>query len=160
MVLSTEDKRFLDEILERSRGLESPMMFLLHSLQDEFRYVGREHVEYLGKSMKRPISEIYSAATFYEKFNTEPVGRHVVRVCRGIVCHSRYSRELLESVKARLGIKDGETTEDGMFTLEEASCIGQCDGGPAMMIDGKVYRNVDPTMAVSILDEISEEGGD
>ncbi len=159
MAPSTEEKQFLDKILEEASQLDSPVMFILHKMQNEYRSIKEDHAEYIARSMGKPLSEIYSAATFYDEFKTSPTGKYVVKVCRGIVCHSRNSIQVLNAVRARLDIDDGETTKDGLFTLEEASCIGQCDGGPAMIINGTVFRDLDPDLAVSIIDRIIGSGG-
>lgn len=159
MALSTEDRKFLDGILEGSSGLESPVLFLLHKLQDRYAMISSDHVHYLAKELGRPPSELFSAVTFYDEFRLEHAGKFVVRVCRGISCHSLASSMILDALKQKLGIEDGGTTEDGLITLEGASCIGQCDGGPAMMVNHEVYRNLDAGKALSIIDNLIKEGG-
>ncbi len=159
MALSTEDRKFLDAILEGSSGLESPVLYLLHKLQDRYGMISSDHVHYLAKKLGRPPSELFSAVTFYDEFRLEHTGKHIVRVCRGISCHAHASSKILDALKQRLGIEDGETTPDGLITLEGASCIGQCDGGPAMMVNHEVYRNLDAGKALSIIDNLIKEGG-
>jgi NADH-quinone oxidoreductase subunit E len=160
MALSTEDREFLDTVLKESSSLESPILFLLHRLQERYRMIGSQHVKYISKKLDRPFSEIYSAATFYDEFTLEPTGEYVIRICRGISCHSRDSLKLFNAIKNKFGIEDGETTEDGRISIDGSSCIGQCDGAPAMMINDDVYRNLDVEKALEIIDEILNKGGD
>lgn len=157
MVLTQVEREFLDGLLEKAKGLESPVLFLLHGLQEEYRSIRREHGEYIASALGRPLTEIYGAATFYEQFTLEETGKHVIKVCRGIVCHSRSSKEVSDAVSRHLGLDGEGTTEDGFFTLQENSCIGQCDGSPAMMIDGNVYRDLDPKTAISSIEEFRKE---
>ena len=158
MVLTQDEKDFLDGLLEEASGLESPVLFSLHRLQKEFRCIRREHAEYIATSLNRPLTEIFEAATFYDEYSLEESGKHIVKVCRGIVCHSWSSKKVIDAVKGYLGLIDEGTTEDKLFTLHGNSCIGQCDGAPAMMVDDRVYRNLDPETAVSILRELKEGG--
>jgi NADH-quinone oxidoreductase subunit E len=104
------------------------------------------------------MTQIYSASTFYEEFTIRPVGRNIVRICRGVVCHSRSSMDLLGRIKEHLGIDEGETTEDGLLTLMESSCIGQCDGAPAMMVNGIVHRDLDAERAIGIIEDLRKGG--
>ncbi len=157
MVIPEKDLKFLDAILEESQHLESPVMFLLHRLQDRYRMIKADHVRYLAEKLDRLYAELYSAVTFYDEFRLEPMGKYVVRVCRGISCHSKGSKMILDALKQKLGIEEGRTTENGLISLEEASCIGQCDGAPAMMINDQVHRNLDTTKALSIIDRILKE---
>jgi len=160
MALSTEDREFLDAVLKESSSLESPILFLLHRLQERYRMIDSEHVKYLSQKLNRPFSELYSAATFYDEFTLEAQGEYVIRVCRGITCHSKGSLKILTALEKKLGIRDGETTKDGRFTLHGSSCIGQCDGGPAMMVNEDVYRNLDEGKALDILDGLLERRDD
>ena len=134
MVLSPQDKEVLEGYLEEAKGLDSPVLFLLHKIQKKWGQISWDAASYISKNLDIPMTQIYSAATFYEEFSIEPVGKNIIRICRGVVCHSRDSLRILTSVKEHLGIDEGETTEDGLITLLESSCIGQCDGAPAMMI--------------------------
>jgi NADH:ubiquinone oxidoreductase subunit E len=157
MVLTENEKQFLDELIEDSSSLDSPVLFILHRLQDEYRMIKAEHAQYISQSLKRPLNEIYAAATFYEEYTIEPTGKHVIKICCGIVCHSRSSKEVLDAVVNHLGLEKDGTTEDGLFTVHSGSCIGQCDGAPAMIIDGEVYRDLDPSSAIAIIGKIKSE---
>lgn len=160
MPLSPAEKEFLDGIIEESRDLDSPVLFLLHRIQNEYGWIKKDFAEYISKAILRPLTEIYAAVTFYDEFSTDPKGKIKIRVCRGIACHSKGSLKIIDAVRNRLGLSGKETTDDGRITLEEASCIGQCDGAPAMMINEKVYRNLDVEKAVNIVSTLMEREDD
>jgi NADH-quinone oxidoreductase subunit E len=158
MVLSPQEKEILEGFLKEAEGLDSPVLFLLHRIQEKWGQISWDSANFISKELGVPMTQIYSAATFYEEFTIKPVGKNIIRVCRGIVCHTKDSAKLLEIVSGHLGIGEGETTPDGIFTIMESSCIGQCDGAPAMMVNGTVYRDLDPDGAISILEELKEGG--
>lgn len=158
MVLSPQEKEFLEGLLQEAQGLDSPVLFLLHRIQEKWGQISWESANFISKNLNVPMAQIYSATTFYEEFTIKPVGKNTVRICRGIVCHSKGSLKVLDSVKEHLGIDEGETTNDGLFTLLESSCIGQCDGAPAMMVNNKVYRDLDPGKAIDILEDLKKGG--
>ncbi|OYT44650.1 MAG: NAD(P)H-dependent oxidoreductase subunit E [Thermoplasmata archaeon] len=159
MSLPEEENRFLDTVLEKASRLDSPILFILHQLQERYGMIKPEHADHVSARLGIPLVRLHAAAEFYEHFTLERRGRYIIRLCRGIVCHGKGSLPILEALKERLGIEDGETTEDGMVTLETASCIGQCDGAPAMMINDVVYRDLTVEGAIAIIDDILKEGG-
>ena len=158
MVIGAKDSEVLDGLLAEVEGLDSPMLFLLHRIQEHWGYIDWEMARTVSEALKIPMTQIYSAVTFYEQFTLEVEGKHVIRLCRGVVCHGKGSRDLIKGIQAHLGIGPGETTSDGLFTLHESSCIGQCDGSPAMMIDKEVYRDLDLGRAVELIDELRKGG--
>ncbi|MFW3145942.1 MAG: NAD(P)H-dependent oxidoreductase subunit E [Thermoplasmatota archaeon] len=143
MVLAKEDKEYLDTLFQEASGRQSPVLFLLHRIQARYGRIPHASAKYISEKLGVPLTQIYSAATFYEEFSQEGRGRVVIRVCRGVVCHSRGSRDILDSFCSELGIGPNETTEDGRFTLLESSCMGQCDGSPAVMVNDEVHRDLD-----------------
>jgi NADH-quinone oxidoreductase subunit E len=159
MVLSPQDKEVLEGLLKEAEGLDSPILFLLHRIQERWGQISWDSANFISQNLYVPMTQIYSAATFYEEFTIKPIGKNIIRICRGIVCHSNDSLKILNSTKEHLGIDEGETTEDGMFTLMESSCIGQCDGAPALMINDNVYRNISADSVIELLNSI-RTGGD
>ncbi|MGA1848376.1 MAG: NAD(P)H-dependent oxidoreductase subunit E [Thermoplasmatota archaeon] len=158
MVLSPQDKEVLDGFLMEAEGLDSPILFLLHRIQDKLGFIGAQHAEYISRSFGIPLTEVYSAATFYEEFKIEPLGENIIKVCRGIVCHANGSLEIINAIKQVLNIGIGETTPDGRITLLETSCIGQCDGSPAIMVNGEVHRDVDIRSVQEIVSDLMKGG--
>ncbi|MGA1873517.1 MAG: NAD(P)H-dependent oxidoreductase subunit E [Thermoplasmatota archaeon] len=158
MVVSAKDKEVLDGLLAEAEGLDSPVLFLLHRMQEHWGHVNWDIANYVADSIGVPLTQLYSAVTFYEEFSLEMTGKYVVHLCRGVVCHARGSREISEGIREYLGIHDGETTADGLFTLRESSCIGQCDGSPAMMVNERVHRELDLDRAIAILKDLGKGG--
>ncbi len=158
MSLDPKEKEVMDVFLKEAEDLDSPLLFLLHKIQEEWGVIGQDKAAYLSKTLGIPMTRIYSAATFYEEFTIGPKGSNVIRICRGVVCHANGSSAIMDAVGSRLQIEDGETTPDGMFTLIGSSCIGQCDGSPAMMINDTVHGNVNSEKALKLIDDILKGG--
>ncbi len=159
MVLSSQEKEILEGFMQEAEGLDSPVLFLLHKIQKKWGQISWDSATFISKDLNIPMTQIYSAATFYEEFTIKPMGKNIIRICRGVVCHSKDSWKILDAVKEHLGIDEGETTDDGSFTLLDSSCIGQCDGAPAMMVNDSVYRDIDPAQVMKILDDLKNGGG-
>lgn len=104
-----------------------------------------------------PLSEIYSVATFYSQFHLERRGKYVIRVCRGTACHVKGGHSVLRDVERELGVGDGETTDDFMFTLETVACLGACFLAPAMMVNGDYFGKLNSDKAVSIIRTYKEK---
>lgn len=98
-------------------------------------------------------SEVYSISTFYHFLGMQPEGAHIIRVCKSLPCHFKEGGKILHTLRKELAIEEGQTTQDGMFSLEVVNCIGACDLSPAIMIDEKVYGNLTPEKVTAILRE-------
>ena len=127
------------------------VLVLLEEAQDKFGCVSVEFIAELSQSLNIPISEIYGVATFYSFLSTKPLGRNVIRVCKSLPCYLKNSQMIIKSVEQETGIKPGETTPDGKFSLQLTNCIGLCDEAPAMMINNDVYGNLTPDKISQIL---------
>ncbi len=133
--------RDIDEIIkDRKDNLLLPM---LEAIQAKFGCVSEENAHYLSRKTGIPFSKIYGVITFYEMLYTEPKGKYIIRICNSPSCYLNGSLKLIEFLESLLKIKSGETTKDKKFSLEIVSCIGCCDKAPAMMINDKVYGNLD-----------------
>lgn len=136
----------------------SSLIPALHALQDGVGYLTAEAMEETSTWLNIPISEVYGTATFYTLFSTEAKGKHVVRLCDSPPCHIEGSNTIRKAVEQHLGVKDGETTKDGLFTFEVVSCFGLCGVAPAIMIDEVAYGNLTPEMIPAILGKYKEGG--
>lgn len=105
-----------------------------------------------------PEAEIYGYISFYAMFSDKPRGKYVVRMCKSAPCHIVGAAEVAAAISSCLGISDGETTADGMFTLEYCECIGLCDTAPAIMVNDAVYTNLTPQSAVNLMDSYKKGG--
>jgi len=121
---------------------------LLQAVQERFGYISERQLEEVAEYTGVPVSTVYGVVTFYSQFRLRPPGRHLIRVCQGTACHVLGAGEVLATLQEELGICEGETTGDGLFTLESVRCLGCCSLAPAIMIDeathGRVTREALP----------------
>ena len=113
--------------------------------------------EVVSKKTGIPTAEIYGVVTFYSFFSLKPKGKYVIGICLGTACYVKNSQMVLDKFHEKLGIQSGETTEDGLFTIEAIRCIGACALAPAMSINGKVYPKVTPDQVERIIDEYRQK---
>ena len=111
---------------------EADLIGLLQKVQEEFGYLPASALEEISRRRRIPLSRIYGVGSFYAHFYTEPRGRHTIRCCRGTACHVRGGKKIITAIEERLGIQDGETTDDMMFSFETVACLGTCFLAPAM----------------------------
>ncbi len=145
-----EDK--LNEIIARHPREKGSLIAILQETQEAFGFLGRDNLKRIAAALRLPEATVFGVATFYAQFHLTPRGRHVVRVCLGTACHVRGGEKILEAVSDKLGIQDGETTRDMMFTLERVACLGACGLSPSMMVDGKTYGRLSRKKVFDILD--------
>ena len=130
---------------------------ILQDVQDKQGYLSRESVEAVGKALEIPVSKIYGVATFYNQFRFTPQGRFHVQVCRGTACHVKGSLAVLDALKRELKAEAGETTRDGLFSLEVVACIGACGLAPVINIDGNFHANLTTQMIPGILNQYRKQ---
>ena len=124
---------------------------LLQRMQEAYGYLPREAVLAVCEETSLPASRVFGVATFYSQFCLEPRGKHLVRCCRGTACHVRGGHRVLDTVEKTLGVKDGGTTKDMLFTLETVACLGTCFLAPVIMVDGTYYGQVSPERLKKVL---------
>lgn len=132
---------------------QADLIALLKEAQSKFGYVPEEVMAELAESLDIPINDVYGVATFYSFLSAKPLGRNVIRVCQSLPCYLKNYQTIIESVEKEIGIKTGETTPDGRFSLQLTNCIGACDKAPAMMINQDVYGDLTPGKISKILAE-------
>ncbi len=133
----------IKKIIDSYRGKKGILIPLLQDIQKEFGYVPNEAVKLIAKSFDMYPSEIYGVLTFYTQFYTSPRGKHTIKVCQGTACHVMGGKALLDYISDKLHINDGETTEDGIFSLERVACLGCCGMAPVIMVDEDFYGGCD-----------------
>ncbi len=138
-------------IIDLYKDKEGSLIQVLHLAQEIYGYLPLELQKMIATSMEIPLSEVSGVITFYSFFSTTPRGEHTIRVCLGTACYVRGGKKLVERLQEILNVQIGETTQDGKFTFEIARCIGACGLAPAMMIDKKVYKQVNVNKLESIL---------
>ena len=125
---------------------------ILQEIQETQGFLSREAVIEVGKYLNLPTSKIYGVATFYNQFRFNPQGKYHIQVCRGTACHVKGSAAVLDSLKRELKIDSGETTRDGLFSLEVVACIGACGLAPVINIDGNFHANLTTQAIPKVLD--------
>lgn len=129
---------------------------ILQDIQNKYGFIPRETMDFIAEYLNLPISDIYSMATFYKALSLKPKGKHIIKVCNGTACHIRGSNILIDEVKNILNIKPGETTDDGLFSMEIVNCLGACALAPVMVVDGKYYGSMTKDKTKTVLDEYKE----
>jgi NADH-quinone oxidoreductase subunit E len=145
-------ERILD-IVARLNGTRGAVIAVLEEIQSEHGYLPEEALRAVADGMGRSLVDVYGVATFYRSFSLEPRGRHLICVCLGTACHVRGAQMVVEEFERRLGVKAGETTPDGEFTLETANCLGACALGPIVVADGRYFSNVGTAEVKRILEK-------
>jgi len=141
-VLTAEVKRKIEEAVTRYPVRQGALLPALHLVQETLGYVPPKAIEEMAELLEITPSEIYDAMSCYGHFHTRPWARHLIMVCHGLSCEVCGSAGLLEALKAKLGIAEGEVTPDGRFSLESEECMGGCDKAPYLTIDWKSYGPV------------------
>ena len=129
------------------------LVALLQDIQEQYNYLPEDVLRDVAAKQNLSLMDIYSVATFYKSFTLYPRGRHQVVTCSGTACHVRGSEKVTHEISRMLGIKPGETTADGEYSLESVNCLGACALAPLLVVDGEYHGNVTAARAVVVLKE-------
>lgn len=157
--LNAKALKQIEEIIARYHDEATPLMMILSDIQREYGYIPLEVQEVISEKTDIPVAEIYGVVTFYSFFSLTPKGKYVIGVCLGTACYVKGSQQVIDKFSEILGIKPGETTEDGLFTIDALRCIGACGIAPAISINGKVYPKVAVSSVPAIIEEYRKLGG-
>ncbi|MBQ5957193.1 MAG: NAD(P)H-dependent oxidoreductase subunit E [Clostridia bacterium] len=149
----------INEICDRYTDEKTPLMMILSDIQNEYGYIPLEVQELVSKKTGISVAEIYGVVTFYSFFSLLPKGKYIIGCCLGTACYVKGAQQIIDKFSELLGIKPGETTEDGLFTLDALRCIGACGIAPAVSISGQVYPKVSVEKVPHILKELREKEG-
>ena len=141
------------EVIDEYKDREGSLIQILHMAQGIYGYLPLELQQFIADRLGKPLSEVYGVTTFYSFFSTKPRGENTIRVCLGTACYVRGGKKIVERLKEILGIGVGDTTQDGKFTLEVMRCIGACGLAPAITINDKVYKQVNPDKLQEIIEK-------
>jgi NADH-quinone oxidoreductase subunit E len=144
------------EIFTKHHGEPQELIPILQETQEKFRYLPAAAMREIARFLHTPESTVYGVSTFYAQFKLTPLGRRIVRVCRGTACHVRGASKVLAEMEKQLGIKAGETTEDLEYTLETVACIGACALAPTMTIDSETYGKMTAKKVTEVLGDRSK----
>ena len=145
---------FLKEIYETYKPEKDNLIQILNEVQEHFGYIPKYTQEQLAEFLKMPMAEIFGVITFYSRFTLEPKGKYTISVCLGTACFVKGSQKILDRLKERLKIEPGQTTEDGMFSLDETRCVGACGLAPVFTVNGEVYGKATVQKLDQVLDEL------
>ena len=143
----------IKKIIENRKNIKTPLMMILSDIQNKYGYISLDVQQIISEELNIPVSEIYGVVTFYSYFSLTPKGKYVIGICMGTACYVKGSQSLLDAFCNRLGIKEGQTTEDGLFTIDILRCIGACGLAPVVSVNGKIY----PHVTIKDVDKIIEE---
>lgn len=144
----------VDQLVDSIGTIPELAIPLLQAVQKEFRYVPKEAIERIAQTTEMTETRLYGVATFYSQFRLEPVGEIIIKVCHGTACHVAGAQGITEALETRLGIKDGETTPDGKYTLSSVACLGCCSLAPVVAINDDIHGGLDRRKAVELIDSL------
>ena len=152
-----EQQKKLKAVIESSRSTPGCLMHILQEAQAIYGFLPIEVQKIIAEGLGISLSEVYGVVTFYSQFSLKPKGKYRISVCLGTACYVKGSDKILEEIEKQLGIKCGECTEDGLFSIDSCRCVGACGLAPVMMIGEEVYGKLTPDMVKGILDSYKGE---
>lgn len=151
------DVKLLDPLIKKYKGKKGNLIPLLQGAQNIYGYIPKKVFEKISEETGLKVNDMYGVATFYAQFRLNPVGKHIVRVCHGTACHVQGATAITDELITFLGVKDGETTPDRVFTLESVACLGCCSLAPVMMIGDETYGKLNKKKTVDVIKEIKRK---
>jgi NADH:ubiquinone oxidoreductase subunit E len=152
-----EKRAIIDRILEENKNLPGATMVVLNSLQQAIGYISPEMQVYTAEKLSEPISRIHGVVSFYSFFTTTPRGQHTIKFCVGTACYVSGIEQIIEKAKQILGIEPGETTEDGLITLELCRCVGACSQAPVVVVDEDIQGRVKPNRFPKTIQDLKKQ---
>ena len=148
---------FLEKLFEEYLPEKDNLIQMLNEVQEHYGYVPMHVQKELSEFLNVPMAEIYGVVTFYSRFSLEPQGKYKISVCLGTACFVKGSQKIMDRLVDRLKIKEGETTKDGLFTIEQTRCVGACGLAPVFTVNGEVYGKASVQKLDQVLDELIEK---
>ena len=149
----------LQQVIDELKNEPGCLMPIMQRAQDIFGYLPEDVQNIIAKGLDIPVSDVYGVATFYAQFNLEPKGKYIISVCLGTACYVKGAQQIIDKFSEILGVRPGETTADGLFTIDALRCIGACGIAPAVTINGKVYPKMTVDAVAGVVNEyLAKEG--
>ena len=145
---------FVESLFKEYKEEKDNLIPMLEEIQEKFGYIPQEAQKLLSDYLDIPMAEIYGVITFYSRFTLIPKGKYAISVCLGTACYVKGSQKIMDRLKERLKIESGQTTEDGMFSIDETRCVGACGLAPVFIVNGEVYGKATVQKLDQVLDEI------
>ena len=160
----SEDLQQVQEIMIQVRqafsGSREELIPMLQKVQNHLGYIPESALEEIARFTRTPAAAVYGIATFYEQFRLHPVGRHIVKVCRGTACHVKGAERILNEIETRFGMSPGQTSDDRLFTLETVACFGSCAIAPVVVVDDSVKGRMNPTKTRDVMEGMDHDNED
>lgn len=157
--ISDAGVRKICEICKRYEHENTPLMMILSDIQNEYGYIPLDAQQIVSEQTGISVAEIYGVVTFYSFFSLEPKGKYVIGCCMGTACYVKGAQKIIDQFCEQLGIQPGQTTADGMFTIDALRCIGACAAAPAVTVNGEVFARVKVDDVPQIIKTYREKGG-
>jgi NADH-quinone oxidoreductase subunit E len=152
-----EKRALIDNIIEENKHIPGATMVVLNELQSQIGFISEPMQAHVAKKLKVPVGSVHGVVTFYSFFTTKPRGRHTLKFCMGTACYVGGIPQLIDKAKQILGINVGDTTPDGMVTLEVCRCVGACSQAPVVLVDETSYGRVRPNKLPQIIKKAQTE---
>ena len=149
----------LRAVLDAYRDVPGSLITVLQKAQGIYGYLPQDVLEHIARQLDIPSARVFGVATFYTQFRFQPVGKYFIELCKGTACHVNGADTIARTITETLGIADGETTADGLFSLKCVACLGCCSLSPVMMINGETYGSLTPAKVRDILSQKRKEAG-
>ncbi|MBR1653392.1 MAG: NADH-quinone oxidoreductase subunit NuoE [Clostridia bacterium] len=156
---NAKENNELKEILEKYEKDKSNLIQILNQVQEKYGYISQDAQKEISEYLDISMAEVYGVITFYSRFTLEPKGKYNIAVCLGTACFVKGSEKVLDKVKEILKIDVGQTTEDGLFSIEATRCVGACGLAPVFTVNDEVYGKATPEMVESVIKRIRDEEG-
>ena len=147
----------LQEVIEKHKGERGAVMPCLQEAMNIFGYVPQDVQEMIADGLGTTLSEVYGVSTFYSQFSLKPKGKHVIGVCLGTACYVKGSQKIIDKISEELKIQPGDTTDDGLFTLNATRCLGACGLAPVVTVNDQVHSKMTPEAMVALLEQLKKE---
>lgn len=154
---SQVDLSKLTSILDKYNGTQGSLISILQEVQEYYNYLPMQALNYIAENTGIKAAKIHGVATFYTQFRLKPIGKYLVMLCQGTACHVNGSKGIEQALREELKIKEGETTEDGLFTLSNVACLGCCSLSPVMMINGETHGKLTLDTVKEIIQAIKQK---
>lgn len=147
----------LDPVIEKYKNVPGSLIKILQAAQDINGFLSKDIINYIANGTGIKPAKIYGVATFYAQFRTKPIGKYLIMLCKGTACHVNGADMIEEAICEELNIAEGETTADGLFTLNCVACLGCCSLSPVMMINGEAFGKLTKESVKKILNELRNQ---
>ncbi|MFC1861771.1 NAD(P)H-dependent oxidoreductase subunit E [Chloroflexota bacterium] len=147
----------LDQIVEGRRSQPNQLIEVLQDVQQNYGYISKEAIQTVSQDLGVPLIEVYRVASFYKAFRLKPSGKNILTTCMGTACHVRGARLLLDQATGQLGVKPGEVTSDGLFSVEHVNCLGACALGPIVTENGFYHHHMTPGKLRKLIETLGNQ---